>query len=65
MTLTIRDAIQYIDRQALLHVEDLQVPVIIHDVRQVYGNVRFEITPVGGIGRKWVNADRVQISADR
>jgi len=35
--------------------------VTIRDVRNVYGNVRYLVTPKAGYGQTWVNATRVRV----
>lgn len=61
-------------RQALLSVEVshgprgerkmFEVPVVIEDVRQVFGRTEYLVAPVGGAGApQWVNRDRVTLGA--
>jgi hypothetical protein len=40
-------------------IKDLSIDVIVDDVRQVFGSTQFRVTPLSGIGAKWVHADTV------
>lgn len=42
-----------------LKVGKLSVPVIINDVRQVFGRVDANVTPEHGDGSEWVSLDRL------
>lgn len=44
---------------AYLYTEGLMVPVVIKDLREVWGRMDFLVSPVGGSGEKWVSAERV------
>jgi hypothetical protein len=48
-----------IGRQASISSDGLTIQVLITDVKQSYGVVRYAVTPVAGSGSVWVNADRV------
>jgi hypothetical protein len=38
--------------------ESLKVPVMAHEKKTVFGRELLLVTPIGGSGTKWVNADR-------
>ncbi len=50
------DYMKYIGKVAELRaVTGLVFQVEVLDVKQAYGNVRFEVVPVAGSGRAWVS----------
>lgn len=53
--------LNYLEQKALLALTEsrLFVPVTIRDVKNVYGQKRFLIEPIGGKGSTWVDARRV------
>lgn len=51
-----------IDSRWEMEVEDgkLTVQVIVKDIRENFGRIDAEVTPVGGSGRTWVNTKRMR-----
>jgi len=49
-----REYLKFIGKTSVYPVNSLLIPVKITDVKQVYGNVHFEITPISGKGTVWV-----------
>lgn len=47
-------------RRALYCINSMQFVVLIQDVRKVYGRVDCLISPVDGVGEKWVAADQLK-----
>ena len=45
-------------------VGDVLVDCTVTDVKQVWGNVRFQIEPVAGTGRQWVELTSLATAAD-
>ena len=45
---------EYLNRHANIFVGGLHVDVLITNVKQVYGRTRYEVTPLQGTGRVWV-----------
>jgi len=56
-----KELIKLIGKSALLREGQLSFPVTITDVKSVYGTDRLEVSPIGGAGSVWVNADRVKV----
>jgi hypothetical protein len=44
---------------------DLKVPVEVLDVKRSYGNTRYKIQPIGGIGSAWVDSSRVTLKGSK
>lgn len=54
-----------INKTAMLRTEGFLVSVLIQDVKQSYGNVRYYVSPVNGNGSAWVDESRISgIQAD-
>ena len=67
--MTANEAANYIGRTGLLTIRPFKVPVQVLDVRQAYGHLRFQVTPLHNgdtrpdvLGKEWVNASRVELS---
>ena len=45
---------QYLNQHATIFIGGLHVNVLITDVKQAYGRTRYEVTPLQGTGRVWV-----------
>jgi hypothetical protein len=56
--MTLREMNRYIDAQGWVRFDDLNVRVIVQDVRVSYGTVQLCVTPVKGSGEKWVTTQR-------
>lgn len=46
-------------QRALYRCNGIDFPVIILDARKVWGRIDALITPVGGNGEKWIQADQL------
>lgn len=57
--MNIKELAQAIGKTAYLRTESFQVKVTISDVKQAYGNTRYEVTPVSGSGVAWVDETRL------
>ena len=49
-----KEYLKFIGKTSVYPVNSLLIPVKITDVKQVYGNIHFEITPISGKGSVWV-----------
>jgi hypothetical protein len=58
-----KELIALIGKTGYLRESGFEFPVTVTDVKSVYGTDRLEVSPVGGNGSAWVNADRVRVSA--
>ncbi len=62
--MTLRDIVANIGKTATLRTADgLMVTVKILDATQAYGNIRYKVTPLAGIGEAVVDAARVKVAA--
>jgi len=52
-----KEYLKFIGKTSVYPVNSLLIPVKITDVKQVYGNIHFEITPISGRGSVWVRDD--------
>lgn len=61
--MTIRDLTAALDKPAMLRLtaEGITIPVIIKDIRNVFGRTDFQVAPVDGKGLVWVNSERVTV----
>lgn len=60
--MTGQEIVRVIGEKGFLYVEEtLTIQVTVLDVKQAYGQLRYEVSPVAGTGRKWVAADRVRM----
>ena len=57
----VKDLSKLIGREALVTQELLSVGVTVVDARRCYGRVDFQVQPLVGAGRAWVDSARVQI----
>lgn len=53
----------YVGKQALYNVAGMSFDVRVTDVKMAYGNIRFNIVPVSGLGGKWVQEDSITFPA--
>jgi hypothetical protein len=49
------------DKTGTVYLAGLTVEVVILDIREVYGNLQYLVTPVSGSDSVWVSAARVMI----
>lgn len=61
--MTATEMMQYVNKTGLIAMDGLKVEVSIIDARRSWGKLQYEITPVNGEGRKWVDAERVKLNA--
>lgn len=60
--MTAKDLHDLVGATGTIVVEDsLEIGVEVKDVKPAYGRLLYLITPVGGTGSKWVNAERVKL----
>lgn len=57
--MSIKEMAENIGREGAITMDGVRVYVRILDVKQAYGNLRYLITPLEGIGQTWVDARRV------
>jgi len=57
----VRELSEYLNREALLTTDGMQVTVRIINVRQVFSRVDCQVTPMNGSGSSWVSADRLMV----
>jgi hypothetical protein len=57
--MTIVDAVGMIGKTATLRLGRLMVRVLIKNTKQVYGRIRFDVTPCSGEGVDTVDQDRI------
>ena len=50
-----------VGKQAAYNINGINVDIKIIDIRQVYGNTRYLITPLAGTGQIWVNEESLVI----
>jgi hypothetical protein len=56
--------IAVIGKQGAFFVDGLLIFVTILDVKEVWGTLRYRVTPVAGSNEVWINAARVTIQKD-
>lgn len=57
--MNLSEAIKIIGRTGTIRTaEGMTIEVFVNDVKSVYGVTRYEVSPVAGDGRAWINADR-------
>lgn len=59
--MSVAEHAQVIGKTGTWGIEGLTVGVTILDVKQVYGSVRYAVSPINGNGVKWVDASRVKV----
>ena len=47
--------------KAILRANEFGVEVIIVDIKNSYGAIRYHVRPIAGEGSAWVSANRVQV----
>ena len=52
-----KEYLNFIGKTSVYPINSLAIQVKITDVKQVYGNIHFEITPISGRGSVWVRDD--------
>jgi hypothetical protein len=60
--MTLAQLAQLIGQQGNLSIDGLEVSVKIVNIKQAYGNTRYEVTPVSGSGIITVDSGRVRIN---
>lgn len=55
------DLLKVIDKKALYRVKDLEISVLVKDMKNSYGQVRYLIAPEKGTGMQWVNAESLKL----
>lgn len=60
--MTLATLAQLIGREGNLSIDGLQVAVKIINIKQAYGNTRYEVTPVNGSGIITVDSGRVRVN---
>jgi len=63
--MSIKEMSKVLGRSGDIREGELWFTVKVTDVKQAYGNVRYQVTPEAGTGLTWVNADRVQMKGDK
>lgn len=59
--MTAQEAISILNSYATINQGGLTVNVRITDVKQSYGVIRYQVTPISGFGSIWVDATRVNL----
>lgn len=57
--MSIAQLAQAVGKLAMLRVEGFQVQVEILDIKQAYGNIRYQVVPTNGMGTAWVDESRL------
>ncbi len=57
----VKESSQYIGKPGLYQIHSMGFPVTICDVRRVFNRVDFEIEPIKGTGKSWVDAQTVKV----
>jgi len=57
----LKEGLTNIGRRAKYNIDGLIFIVIIHNFKISYGVLRYQIMPLEGSGRKWVNSDSITI----
>lgn len=52
--MSVKDMSERIGQQVMVNLGGLMVECIINDIKNVYGRVRYNISPVAGTGSVWV-----------
>lgn len=61
--MTTKEKIEIIGQVGSINQGGLDININIHDVKESYGNVLFEVSPVsGGIDTVWVRQERVRFT---
>lgn len=55
------EAVKNLNKKALYMINGLTFEVILTDVTQQWGHIRYQISPVSGTGKIWVNEDTVEL----
>lgn len=58
------EQVKLIGKTGTLRGQGIETLVRITDVKQVYGQIRYYVTPVSGTGSVWVSADRVTLESE-
>lgn len=57
--MSIKELASNIGQEGSILMDGVRVYVRVLDVKQAYGNLRYLITPLSGVGQTWVDAKRV------
>ena len=59
--MSIKELAQNIGKEGTILLSSMRVSVRILDVKQAYGNTRYLVTPLEGIGQTWVDERKVWV----
>lgn len=59
--MTTKQLMPAIGCEATLSVESFSLRVVVRDSKQAYGRTRYQVEPVAGSGRQWVDESRLEI----
>lgn len=59
--MSIKELAQNIGKEGTILLSNMRVSVRILDVKQAYGNTRYLVTPLEGIGQTWVDERKVLV----
>ena len=59
--MTFKEASKAVGRDGMLYSDGMLFPVRIVDARRVFGRIDYQVSPIGGSGSKWVDANRVVV----
>lgn len=62
--MTMLDAARRVGTDAWLRIEELHVHVEIVDVKQAWGEFRYLVRPMDGVGTQWVSDSRVKLKGE-
>lgn len=54
---------KYVGKTAIVHMNGMAVEVMVTDVKERWGRLRFFITPVAGSGETWVESITLKAAA--
>lgn len=57
--MSISEMAKVIGTEGAIVMDGVRVYVRVLDVKQAYGNIRYLVTPLAGLGQTWVSAERV------
>jgi hypothetical protein len=58
--ITVKEMAEVLGLVVLYRVSEMRLPVTILDARRVYGKTQYNVSPVGGLGKMWVDSSSVQ-----
>jgi len=61
--MNVKEMAQCIGQRGLLNITntEIRIPVVILNVRQTFGRIDYQVTPIGGDGETWVQSNRVKL----